>query len=98
VAEDSAAHCNAVFFPPVVVASGYFGYVRCTWLLLVLIDLSNDYDGRTTHNRTPTPARTFKAATTNNPNKTKSNHVQPKDTQMKIMLIHITKTNQRQLQ
>jgi hypothetical protein len=25
--KDSAAHCNAVFFPPVVVASGYFGYV-----------------------------------------------------------------------
>jgi hypothetical protein len=24
---DSAAHCNAVFFPPTVVASGYFGYV-----------------------------------------------------------------------
>jgi hypothetical protein len=25
--KDSAAHCNAVFFPPTVVASGYFGYV-----------------------------------------------------------------------
>jgi hypothetical protein len=25
--KDSAAHCNAVFFPSVVVASGYFGYV-----------------------------------------------------------------------
>jgi hypothetical protein len=25
--KDSAAHCNAVFLPPVVVASGYFGYV-----------------------------------------------------------------------
>jgi hypothetical protein len=26
---DSAAHCNAVFFPPItcIVASGYFGYV-----------------------------------------------------------------------
>jgi hypothetical protein len=34
--KDSAAHCNAVFFPPIVVASGYFGYVGCTWLLLVL--------------------------------------------------------------
>jgi hypothetical protein len=22
--KDSAAHCNAVFFPPIVVASGYF--------------------------------------------------------------------------
>jgi hypothetical protein len=25
--KDSAAHCNAVFFPPIVVASGYFGYM-----------------------------------------------------------------------
>jgi hypothetical protein len=24
--KDSAAHCNAVFFLPVLVASGYFGY------------------------------------------------------------------------
>jgi uncharacterized membrane protein len=24
---DSAAHCNAVFFPPIVVAASYFGYV-----------------------------------------------------------------------
>jgi hypothetical protein len=24
--KDSAAHCNAVFFPPIVVAFGYFGY------------------------------------------------------------------------
>jgi hypothetical protein len=30
--KDSAAHCNAVFFPPTVVASDYFGYVDCTWL------------------------------------------------------------------
>jgi hypothetical protein len=28
--KDSAAHCNAIFFPPIVVASGYFGYVGCT--------------------------------------------------------------------
>jgi hypothetical protein len=27
VVKDSAARCNAVFFPPIVVASGYFGYV-----------------------------------------------------------------------
>jgi hypothetical protein len=27
VVKDSAAHSNAVFFPPIVVASGYFGYV-----------------------------------------------------------------------
>jgi hypothetical protein len=27
MAKDSAAHCNAGFFPPVLVASGYFGYV-----------------------------------------------------------------------
>jgi hypothetical protein len=25
--EDSAAHCNEVFFPPIVVASGYSGYM-----------------------------------------------------------------------
>jgi hypothetical protein len=40
VVKDSAAYCNAVSFPPIVVASGYFGYVGyhqmflcCTWLL-----------------------------------------------------------------
>jgi hypothetical protein len=27
VDKDSAAHCNAGFFPPIVVASGYFGYM-----------------------------------------------------------------------
>jgi hypothetical protein len=27
VVKDSATHCNAVFFPPIVVAFGYFGYV-----------------------------------------------------------------------
>jgi hypothetical protein len=37
--KDSAVHCNAVFFPSIVVASGYFGYVGCTWLLLVLFGL-----------------------------------------------------------
>jgi hypothetical protein len=31
--KDSAAHCNAVFFSPIIVASGYFGYVGCTWSL-----------------------------------------------------------------
>jgi hypothetical protein len=25
--KDSAAHCNAVFFLPILFASGYFGYV-----------------------------------------------------------------------
>jgi hypothetical protein len=36
--KDSAANCNAVFFPPIVVASGYFGYVGyhqffgCPWV------------------------------------------------------------------
>jgi hypothetical protein len=30
VVRDSAARCNAVFFPPTIVASGYFGYVGCT--------------------------------------------------------------------
>jgi hypothetical protein len=28
-----AAHCNAGFFPPIVVVSGYFGNVGCTWLV-----------------------------------------------------------------
>jgi hypothetical protein len=37
--KDSAANCNEVSFPPIVVASGYFGYVGCTWLLLVLFGL-----------------------------------------------------------
>jgi hypothetical protein len=27
VVKESAAHINAVFFPPIMVASGYFGYV-----------------------------------------------------------------------
>jgi hypothetical protein len=39
VVKDSAAHCNAGFFPPIVVVSGYFDYVDCTWLLLVLLGL-----------------------------------------------------------
>jgi uncharacterized membrane protein len=39
VGKDSAVRCNAVFFFPFVVASGYFGYVGCTWLLLVLFAL-----------------------------------------------------------
>jgi hypothetical protein len=39
VVKDSAAHCNAVFFPPTVVPSGCFGYVGCRWLLLVLFSL-----------------------------------------------------------
>jgi hypothetical protein len=39
VVKDSAAHCNVGFFPPILVASGYFGYVGCTWLVLVLFGL-----------------------------------------------------------
>jgi hypothetical protein len=49
VDNDSAAHCNAVFFPPIALASGYSGYVvttsfiwvslGCTWVLLVLFGL-----------------------------------------------------------
>jgi hypothetical protein len=35
VVKDSAAHCNVVLFPPIVVASGYFDYVGCMWLRLV---------------------------------------------------------------
>jgi hypothetical protein len=37
--KDSAAHCSAVFFPPIAVASDYFGYVGyhqylfgCSWV------------------------------------------------------------------
>jgi hypothetical protein len=37
--KDFAVHCNTVIFPPILVASGYFGYVGCTWLLLVLFGL-----------------------------------------------------------
>jgi hypothetical protein len=37
--KDSAAHCNVGSFPPIVVASGYYGYVGSTWLLLVLFGL-----------------------------------------------------------
>jgi hypothetical protein len=33
----------------------------------------------------------LKAVKTNKPNKAKSNHVQPKDTQIKLMVNHITK-------
>jgi hypothetical protein len=36
VVKNSTAHSNAVFFPPILFASGYFGYVGCTWLILVL--------------------------------------------------------------
>jgi hypothetical protein len=35
VVQDSAAHWNAGFFPPVVI----FGYVSCTFLLLILFGL-----------------------------------------------------------
>jgi hypothetical protein len=34
----SAAHCNAVFFPRVVVASGYFGYVVARGCFSVMCD------------------------------------------------------------
>jgi hypothetical protein len=37
--KDSAAHCNAAFFPPIVVASGYFGYVRYHQFCLVVLGL-----------------------------------------------------------
>jgi uncharacterized membrane protein len=39
VVKGSAAHCNAVFFPAIVVASGFFDYVGCMWLLMVLFGL-----------------------------------------------------------
>jgi hypothetical protein len=38
--KDSAAHCNAVFFPPVVAASGYFGYVGYHQFYLVVLELN----------------------------------------------------------
>jgi hypothetical protein len=45
--KESAAQCNVVFFPPIVVASGYLVMwvthiwvsLGCTWLLLVLFGL-----------------------------------------------------------
>jgi hypothetical protein len=43
-----------------------------------------------------TTARTFKEATTNKPNKTKSNHMQPKDTNKTDGNLH-NHNNQRQL-
>jgi hypothetical protein len=60
--KDSAAHCNAVFFPPVVIAYGYLGYVGCTWLLVVLFGLLvvaalSVLDGRLPHISTPAPTR-----------------------------------------
>jgi hypothetical protein len=39
VVKDSAAHCNAVFFPLIVVASGYFGYVAYRQLYLGVLRL-----------------------------------------------------------
>jgi hypothetical protein len=39
VVKASAAHCNAIFFLSILVASVIFGYVGCTWLLLVLFGL-----------------------------------------------------------
>jgi hypothetical protein len=39
VVRDSAAHCNAVSFPPIVVAYGCFVYVDCMCLFLVLFGL-----------------------------------------------------------
>jgi hypothetical protein len=35
VVQDSTAHCNAVFFPPIVI----FGFAGCTWLLWILFGL-----------------------------------------------------------
>jgi hypothetical protein len=37
--KDSAAHCNAGFFPPIVVASGNFGYVGFHQLYLGVLGL-----------------------------------------------------------
>jgi hypothetical protein len=37
--KDSAAHCNAVLFPPIVFGSGYFGYVGYHQFYLVVLGL-----------------------------------------------------------
>jgi hypothetical protein len=37
--QDSSAHCNVVFFPPIVVASGYFGYVGYHWFYFGVLGL-----------------------------------------------------------
>jgi hypothetical protein len=37
--KESAAHCNAVFFPPIVVTSGYFGYAYYHQFYLGVIGL-----------------------------------------------------------
>jgi hypothetical protein len=34
VKDSAAADNNTVSFPPIIVASGYFGYVGCKWLLI----------------------------------------------------------------
>jgi hypothetical protein len=39
VIKDFAAHCNEVFFPPIAVASGYFGYVGCHKFYLGVLGL-----------------------------------------------------------
>jgi hypothetical protein len=47
--KNSAAHCSAIFFLPIVVASGYFGYVayhqflfRCPWVACGCISVMCD--------------------------------------------------------
>jgi hypothetical protein len=37
VVTDSSSQCNVVFFPHILVTSGCFGYVGCTWLFLVCL-------------------------------------------------------------
>jgi hypothetical protein len=39
VDKDSAVHYNAVFFPPIIVASGYFGYVGYHQFYLGVLEL-----------------------------------------------------------
>jgi heme exporter protein D len=80
--KDSAAHCNAVFFPPIVVASGYFGYVwvslSCTWLLLVLYGFL--VASQQEHSRQPQQ-------------QTKQNQKQPRATQGHPNITKITRGN-----
>jgi hypothetical protein len=80
---------NVIFQHPVALYRSDFGAFLPS--MCSVVHYSNDYDGRPTQHTTPAPARTFKAATSNKPNKTKSNHVQLKDTQIKLMVTHITK-------
>jgi hypothetical protein len=77
--KDSAATCNAVFFPAIVVASGYFGYVGSCWgrssgmccSAIIVVGLP-------THNSFR-PSKNIQGSHNPQTKQNKSNHVQPKD-------------------